>query len=180
MLEKPFARIPQLQMARAERIRARPGAGRAVCAVCRPGSRGDRGRRRHRIHRAEHRRIDVSFAIGAALPLLFFALAGQRVAERVGTFRRHQRGIRMIGGIVMLVLRGRAGVQRARQAAASHPRLHQRAAGQGRSASDEIQEKLNLGGLVNDQNRELSNCTNGAPSSKVAAPHRISKASTVG
>jgi thiol-disulfide isomerase/thioredoxin len=29
-------------------------------------------------------------------------------------------------------------------------------------ASDEIQEKLNLGGLVNDQNRELSNCTNGA------------------
>ena len=29
-------------------------------------------------------------------------------------------------------------------------------------ASDEIQEKLNLGGLVNDQNRALSNCTNGA------------------
>ena len=29
-------------------------------------------------------------------------------------------------------------------------------------ASDEIQEKLNLGGLVNDQNRELSNCSNGA------------------
>ncbi len=29
-------------------------------------------------------------------------------------------------------------------------------------ASDEIQDKLNLGGLVNDQNRELANCTDGA------------------
>ncbi len=47
--------------------------------------------------------LTVSFAIGAALPLLFFALAGQRVAERVGAFRRHQRRIRVIGGIVMLV-----------------------------------------------------------------------------
>ncbi len=47
--------------------------------------------------------LTISFAIGAAVPLLFFALAGQRVAERVGTFRRHQRRIRLIGGIVMLV-----------------------------------------------------------------------------
>ena len=31
------------------------------------------------------------------------------------------------------------------------------------AATSEIREKLNLGGLVNDQNRELSNCTNGAP-----------------
>jgi len=28
---------------------------------------------------------------------------------------------------------------------------------------DQLREKLNLGGLVNDQNAELSNCTNGAP-----------------
>jgi len=103
----------------------------------------------------------VSFAIGAALPLLFFALAGQRVAERVGTFRRHQRRIRMIGGIVMLVF--------AVALVFNVPAMLQRAIPDYTSglqdrvvASDEIQEKLNLGGLVNDQNRALSNCTNGA------------------
>jgi thiol-disulfide isomerase/thioredoxin len=30
------------------------------------------------------------------------------------------------------------------------------------AGSDDVAEKLNLGGLVNDQNRDLSNCTNGA------------------
>lgn len=30
--------------------------------------------------------LTATFALGAALPLLFFALAGQRIAERVGAF----------------------------------------------------------------------------------------------
>ena len=45
-----------------------------------------------------------AFALGTAVPLLFFALAGQRVAERVSAFRRHQRQIRVTAGIVTLLL----------------------------------------------------------------------------
>jgi cytochrome c biogenesis protein CcdA/thiol-disulfide isomerase/thioredoxin len=45
-----------------------------------------------------------AFAIGVAIPLLVFALAGRRIAERIKAFRRHQRGIRMTAGIVMIAL----------------------------------------------------------------------------
>lgn len=48
--------------------------------------------------------LTATFAIGTALPLLVFALAGRGVAERVGAFRRRQRTIRVIGGITMIVL----------------------------------------------------------------------------
>ena len=48
--------------------------------------------------------LTLSFAVGAALPLLFFALAGQRVAERVAAFRRRQREIRIVAGIVTILL----------------------------------------------------------------------------
>jgi thiol-disulfide isomerase/thioredoxin len=104
--------------------------------------------------------LTISFAIGAALPLVFFAMAGQRVAERVGTFRRHQRRIRVIGGIVMLafavalVFNVPAKLQRAIPDYTSS--LQDKVV-----ASDEIQERLDLGGLVNDQNRELSKCSSG-------------------
>jgi cytochrome c biogenesis protein CcdA/thiol-disulfide isomerase/thioredoxin len=46
----------------------------------------------------------LAFAIGVAIPLLVFALAGRRLAERVKSFRRHQRGIRVTAGIVMIGL----------------------------------------------------------------------------
>lgn len=45
-----------------------------------------------------------TFALGNAVPLLAFALAGRRVAERVAAFRRRQRVIQVAGGIVMVVL----------------------------------------------------------------------------
>jgi cytochrome c biogenesis protein CcdA/thiol-disulfide isomerase/thioredoxin len=44
------------------------------------------------------------FACGAAVPLLAFALAGQRVAERVGAFRTHAQMVRQIGGAVLAVM----------------------------------------------------------------------------
>jgi thiol-disulfide isomerase/thioredoxin len=105
--------------------------------------------------------LTISFAIGAALPLLFFAVAGRRVAERVGAFRGRQRRIRVIGGVVMLVF--------AVALVFNVPAKLQRAIPDYTSslqdkvvASDEVREKLNLGGLVNEQNRELSKCSNGA------------------
>lgn len=48
--------------------------------------------------------LTATFAIGNALPLLAFALAGRRVAERVAAFRRRQRAIQIAGGIAMIVL----------------------------------------------------------------------------
>lgn len=48
--------------------------------------------------------LTATFALGNALPLLAFALAGRRVAERVAAFRRHQRAIQVAGGIMMVVL----------------------------------------------------------------------------
>ena len=162
ILEKPFSRIPQIQVGQGKSgfglglalgVLYVPCAGPVLAAIVVAGATGSIG--------LSTVALTVSFAIGAALPLLFFALAGQRVAERVGAFRRHQRRIRMIGGIVMIVL--------AVALVFNVPAMLQRAIPdytgglQDRVvASDEIQEKLNLGGLVNDQNRELSNCTNGA------------------
>jgi cytochrome c biogenesis protein CcdA/thiol-disulfide isomerase/thioredoxin len=48
--------------------------------------------------------LTATFAVGNALPLLAFALAGRRVAERVAAFRRRQRTIQIAGGIAMIVL----------------------------------------------------------------------------
>jgi hypothetical protein len=48
--------------------------------------------------------LTVSFAIGAALPLLIFASVGSRISQRVKAFRDRARGFRIAGGIVMLVL----------------------------------------------------------------------------
>lgn len=48
--------------------------------------------------------LTATFAVGNALPLLAFALAGRRVGERVAAFRRRQRGIQIAGGIAMIVL----------------------------------------------------------------------------
>ncbi|HET7664798.1 MAG TPA: cytochrome c biogenesis protein DipZ, partial [Mycobacterium sp.] len=161
ILEKPFSRIPQLQLGQPKSgfglglalgVLYVPCAGPVLAAIVVAGATGSIG--------LSTVALTVSFAIGAALPLLFFALAGQRVAERVGSFRRHQRRIRVVGGIVMLVF--------AVALVFNAPAKLQRAIPDYTSglqnkvvASKEIQETLNLGGLVNDQNKELSNCTNG-------------------
>jgi len=48
--------------------------------------------------------LTVDFALGAALPLLVFALAGQRVAERVRAFRAHAPLVRQVCGVVILAM----------------------------------------------------------------------------
>ena len=48
--------------------------------------------------------LTLSFAVGTAVPLLLFALAGRRVAERVAAFRRRARGLRIAAGCLMIVL----------------------------------------------------------------------------
>jgi cytochrome c biogenesis protein CcdA/thiol-disulfide isomerase/thioredoxin len=48
--------------------------------------------------------LTIVFACGAAVPLLAFALAGQRVAERVAAFRTHAKLVRQIGGVILAIM----------------------------------------------------------------------------
>lgn len=48
--------------------------------------------------------LTVAFAAGTAIPLLFFAMAGNRVAERVKAFRTRQRQVRVAAGVVVIGL----------------------------------------------------------------------------
>ncbi|MDR7383920.1 cytochrome c biogenesis protein CcdA [Promicromonospora iranensis] len=106
--------------------------------------------------------LTVSFAVGAALPLLVFALAGRRIAERVQAFQRHTKAIRTGGGVVVillaiaLALNLPAAIQR--QLPDYTGALQERV-----DSSETVRQALDLGGLVTDENRELSNCSNGAP-----------------
>jgi cytochrome c biogenesis protein CcdA/thiol-disulfide isomerase/thioredoxin len=163
VLEKPFSRLPQKQfgsgrsgfgLGLALGVLYVPCAGPVLAAIVVAGATGTIG--------PEIIALTLSFAIGAALPLLFFALAGQRVADRVAAFRRRQREIRLTAGVVTLLL--------AVALVFNLPAVLQRAIPDYTSAlqeqvggDDQLREKLDLGGLVNDQNAELSNCSNGAP-----------------
>ncbi|MFD4366682.1 cytochrome c biogenesis protein DipZ [Rhodococcus sp. NPDC058521] len=162
VLEKPFSWIPQRSVG-TERggfvlgltlgAVYVPCAGPVLAAIAVAGSTGEIG--------VDTVVLTVSFSIGAAIPLLFFALAGRRVAERVTAFRRHQRRVRVIGGVVMIAL--------AIGLVFDVPQLLQRAIPDYTTAlqdkvgdSENVQNKLSLGGIVNDQNRDLDKCTNGA------------------
>ncbi|MFL6061872.1 MAG: cytochrome c biogenesis protein DipZ, partial [Marmoricola sp.] len=48
--------------------------------------------------------LTVAFAIGTSIPLLAFALAGQRMAERIRAFRTRQRTVRTVAGVVVIGL----------------------------------------------------------------------------
>ncbi|NMN94019.1 cytochrome c biogenesis protein DipZ [Antrihabitans stalactiti] len=155
ILEKPFSWIPQRQVS-AERggfvlglalgAVYVPCAGPVLAAIAVAGSTGEIG--------TDTVILTVSFSIGAAIPLLFFALAGRRIAERVKAFRQRQRTVRLVGGVLMIAL--------AIGLVFDLPALLQRAIPDYTSAlQDKVGEKLDLGGLVNDQNKDLDKCTNG-------------------
>ncbi len=162
LLEKPFSRIPQRQVGTrgngfglglALGVLYVPCAGPVLAAIVVAGATATIG--------VGTIVLTAAFAIGAALPLLFFALAGQRIAERVNAFRRRQREIRIGAGIVTILLAVAlvfdlpAALQRAipDYTAPLQDRV---------GSSEAIRQKLNLGGIVNDQNAQLSNCSNGA------------------
>ncbi|WP_350348773.1 cytochrome c biogenesis protein CcdA [Agromyces sp. G08B096] len=162
LLEKPFSWIPRravgtdrggFGLGLALGAVYVPCAGPVLAAITVAGSTGRIG--------VETVVLTLSFAVGAAAPLLFFALAGRGMAERLDTFRRHQRGIRITGGVVMIALA--AGLafnlpQALQRLVPDYTADLQRQL----AASDEVTEALDLGGLVTDENRELSNCTNGS------------------
>jgi cytochrome c biogenesis protein CcdA/thiol-disulfide isomerase/thioredoxin len=73
-----------------------PCAGPVLAAITVAGATGKIGLRTVGL--------TVAFAIGAAIPLLIFALAGRGVAERVRAFRDRQRGVRVVAGLVVIAL----------------------------------------------------------------------------
>lgn len=170
LLEKPFSRLPQKQfgsgssgfgLGLALGVLYVPCAGPVLAAIVIAGATGTIG--------LPTIALTLSFAVGAALPLLFFALAGRRVAERVAAFRRRQREIRIAAGIVTILL--------AVALVFNLPAVLQRAIPDYTSTlqesvggDEQIREKLNLGGLVTDQNRQLENCTNGASALESCGP----------
>jgi cytochrome c biogenesis protein CcdA/thiol-disulfide isomerase/thioredoxin len=162
LLEKPFSWIPKKDVG-TERggfllglalgAVYVPCAGPVLAAITVAGSTGEIG--------IDTVVLTATFAIGAALPLLIFALAGRRVAQRVKSFRKHQRGIRITGGVVMIALA--IGLvfnvpQALQRIVPDYTSVLQDAVGN----NEQVSEQLDLGGLVNEQNKDLDQCTNGA------------------
>jgi cytochrome c biogenesis protein CcdA/thiol-disulfide isomerase/thioredoxin len=105
LIERPFARIPQRQIGSGRNSFGLgltlgalyvPCAGPVLAAIVVAGGTAKIG--------LATLILTATFALGNALPLLAFALAGQRVTERVAAFRRRQHAIRIAGGITMIVL----------------------------------------------------------------------------
>src|SRR6202012_5726369 len=150
VLERPFALIPQKDVGRhsggfglglALGVLYVPCAGPVLAAIVVAGATANIG--------LPVVVLTLAFALGTGVPLLFFALAGQRVTQRISAFRRRQRQIRVTAGVVTLLLAVAlvfnlpAALQRAIPDYTSS--LENKLAG-----GQKIQEALNLGGIVND------------------------------
>lgn len=113
--------------------------------------------------------LTATFAVGTALPLLVFALAGRRIAERVAAFRQRQRTVQIAGGIAMIVL--------AVALVFNLPAVLQRSvpdyttAMQKGIGANEIRHRLTLGSKNSDPSKgQLADCTEGAEELQQCGP----------
>ncbi|MBB5935153.1 cytochrome c biogenesis protein DipZ [Streptomyces zagrosensis] len=159
LLEKPFARIPQRQVNKEGSafvlglglgLLYVPCAGPVLAAITVAGARG-------RIS-ADIVALTLSFAVGTAIPLLVFALAGRRVAERVASFRTRARGLRIVAGVVMIALAGALAFD---VTAAIQRSLPDYTASARRGIEDSDTARQKLSGLYGKENKELSRCEDG-------------------
>jgi cytochrome c biogenesis protein CcdA/thiol-disulfide isomerase/thioredoxin len=105
VLERPFAKLPQRRaggdrggfvLGLALGAVYVPCAGPVLAAITVAGATGKIG--------GQTIALTIAFAIGTAVPLLAFALAGRGVAERVKAFRTRQRAVRIGAGVVLIAL----------------------------------------------------------------------------
>jgi cytochrome c biogenesis protein CcdA/thiol-disulfide isomerase/thioredoxin len=105
LIERPFYRFPQrltgvggngFVLGIALGAVFVPCAGPVLAAITVAGATGHIGLRTVGL--------TLGFAVGTAIPLLAFALAGRGISQRLGAFRRHQSAFRAISGAVMIVL----------------------------------------------------------------------------
>ncbi|QIM16632.1 cytochrome c biogenesis protein DipZ [Leucobacter insecticola] len=162
LLEKPFQWLPRRRvndkgngfgMGLALGTVFVPCAGPVLAAIIVAGATGTIG--------FDTVLLTASFAVGVAIPLLIFALAGRGLVERIRFFRSRERGIRITAAVAMIAL--------AVGLAFNVPQAIQRllpdyTAGLQRdlASSDAGERALNLGGLITDENRDLDRCTTGA------------------
>jgi cytochrome c biogenesis protein CcdA/thiol-disulfide isomerase/thioredoxin len=104
LLEAPFARLPQRDIAGGRKgfglglalgVLYAPCAGPVLAAIVVAGATGHVG--------LDTVALTAAFAVGTALPLLLFAVGGQRIAGRVKAFQQRQRQVRIAAGVVTLV-----------------------------------------------------------------------------
>ncbi|MBW0015652.1 cytochrome c biogenesis protein DipZ [Mycobacterium sp.] len=172
LLERPFARLPGC-LTESQRGRTGfglgltlgalyvPCAGPVLAAIVVAGGTASFG--------PPTLALTATFAIGTALPLLVFALAGRGIADRIAVFRRRQRVIRVAGGIAMIVLAGAlvldlpATLQRAvPDYTAAFQRTLQNSLG-----ANEIRRQLDPGRATQGR---LADCTDGAPRLQECGP----------
>ena len=105
LIERPFYRFPQrvintnrngFVLGLALGAVFVPCAGPVLAAITVAGATGHIG-----IHTIG---LTLGFAVGTAIPLLAFALAGRGMSQRLKAFRRHQVGFRAVSGVVMIGL----------------------------------------------------------------------------
>ncbi|WP_430868227.1 cytochrome c biogenesis protein DipZ [Demequina aurantiaca] len=163
ILEKPFAFLPKRNVDSKKNgfgvglalgAVFVPCAGPVLAAIIVAGSTGQIG--------AGTVLLTVSFAIGVAIPLLFFALAGRGLAERVKAFRRRERGLRIAAGLALILLAVGLAFNVPQKLQTLLPDY---TAGVQEQLTDNesAREALALGGLVNDENKDLDQCSDGAP-----------------
>ncbi|MEU9677930.1 cytochrome c biogenesis protein CcdA [Streptomyces parvus] len=160
LLEKPFARLPQRQVNKEGGAFALglglgllyvPCAGPVLAAITIAGARGEIS--------TDIVVLTLSFAVGTAVPLLLFALAGRRVAERVAAFRRRARGLRIAAGCLMIVLAVGLALD---VTAAIQRSLPNYTSGVQKKIEDSDAARQQLSGLYDNSNKELSRCEDGA------------------
>jgi cytochrome c biogenesis protein CcdA/thiol-disulfide isomerase/thioredoxin len=105
LIERPFYRFPQRAVGTGRNgfllgialgAVFVPCAGPVLAAITVAGATGHVGLRTIGL--------TLGFAVGTAIPLLAFALAGRGLTQRLGAFRRHQGAFRAVSGVVVIVL----------------------------------------------------------------------------
>jgi cytochrome c biogenesis protein CcdA/thiol-disulfide isomerase/thioredoxin len=103
--------------------------------------------------------LTLSFAVGATLPLLGFALAGRQVSDRVKAFRTRAPLVRRVSGVVMIVLAVALAFNLTDALQRALPGYTD-ALQQNVESSSALREPLSS--LTNQGNTELSRCTDDA------------------
>ncbi|MFI5672881.1 cytochrome c biogenesis protein DipZ [Streptomyces sp. NPDC051704] len=159
LLETPFARIPQRQVSKEGSafvlglglgLLYVPCAGPVLAAITVAGARGE-------INTGIVA-LTLSFAVGTAIPLLVFALAGRRVAERVAAFRTRARKLRIAAGLLMIVLAFALAFDVTTTLQRALPNYT--AAAQ-KQVEDNDAARQKLSGLYDDSNKDLARCEDG-------------------
>jgi cytochrome c biogenesis protein CcdA/thiol-disulfide isomerase/thioredoxin len=104
LIERPFYRLPKVAggdqgpflLGLGLGTLYVPCAGPVLAAITVAGATGHVG--------AKTIVLTVAFALGAAIPLFFFAAAGARIRTRIAAYRQRAKGFRVASGVILIAL----------------------------------------------------------------------------